>query len=144
MIIDTEGFPVCFPGASDGKESACNAGDPGSIPGSGRHPLEKKMTIHSSILAWRILWAEEPVHGVAKQSDTTQKLNKSKKHTLILYFSVTSYMTWEYYYPQLVDNCCCFSTQLRCAQTLLCMRIMGGTDKLNKARPSSTSTNISL
>ena len=25
-----------FPGSSDGKESACNAGDRGSIPGSGR------------------------------------------------------------------------------------------------------------
>ena len=25
-----------FPGNSAGKESACNAGDPGSIPGSGR------------------------------------------------------------------------------------------------------------
>ena len=25
-----------FPGGSDGKESACNAGDPGSIPGLGR------------------------------------------------------------------------------------------------------------
>ena len=25
-----------FPGGSDGKESTCNAGDPGSIPGSGR------------------------------------------------------------------------------------------------------------
>ena len=23
-------------------------------------PLEKEMTIHSSILAWRILWTEEP------------------------------------------------------------------------------------
>ena len=31
-----------FPSGSDGKESACNAGDPGSIPGSGRHdnPLQ--------------------------------------------------------------------------------------------------------
>ena len=29
-----------FPGVSDGKESACNAGDPGSIPGSGRSPGE--------------------------------------------------------------------------------------------------------
>ena len=28
------------PGGSDGKESACNAGDPGSIPGSGRSPRE--------------------------------------------------------------------------------------------------------
>ena len=29
-----------FPGGSDGKESACNMGDPGSIPGSGRYPGE--------------------------------------------------------------------------------------------------------
>ena len=29
-----------FPGSSDGKDSACNAGDPGSIPGSGRSPAE--------------------------------------------------------------------------------------------------------
>ena len=27
-------------GSSDGKESACNAGNPGSIPGSGRSPRE--------------------------------------------------------------------------------------------------------
>ena len=30
-----------FPGSSDGKESACNAGDPGSIPESGRPPGEE-------------------------------------------------------------------------------------------------------
>ena len=29
---------TCFPGGSDGKESACNAEDPGSIPGLGRSP----------------------------------------------------------------------------------------------------------
>ena len=29
-----------FPGGSDGKESARNAGDPGPIPGSGRSPRE--------------------------------------------------------------------------------------------------------
>ena len=29
-----------FPGGSDGKVSAYNAGDPGSIPGSGRSPEE--------------------------------------------------------------------------------------------------------
>ena len=29
-----------FPGSSCGKESACNAGDPGLIPGSGRSPRE--------------------------------------------------------------------------------------------------------
>ena len=30
-----------FPNSSVGKESACNAGDPGLIPGSGRYPLEE-------------------------------------------------------------------------------------------------------
>ena len=31
---------TCFPGGSAGKESACSAGDLGSIPGSGRSPGE--------------------------------------------------------------------------------------------------------
>ena len=31
---------LSFPGGSEGKESTCNAGDPGSIPGSGRSPGE--------------------------------------------------------------------------------------------------------
>ena len=30
-----------FPGSSDSKESACNAEDPGSIPGSGKSPGEE-------------------------------------------------------------------------------------------------------
>ena len=38
---------------SAGKESACNAGDLGLIPGLGRSPEKGKAT-HSSILAWRI------------------------------------------------------------------------------------------
>ena len=33
---------LCFPGSSADKESACNAADPGSIPGSGRFPGEGK------------------------------------------------------------------------------------------------------
>ena len=51
-----------FPGSSDGKESACNAGDLGLIPGSGRQedPLEKGLATHSSIPAWEIPWTEEP------------------------------------------------------------------------------------
>ena len=48
-----------FLGGSDRQESACNAGDPGSIPGS-EGPLEKEMAIHSSTLAWKIPWTEEP------------------------------------------------------------------------------------
>ena len=51
------------------RASACNAGDLGSIPGSGRSPGEGNGT-HSSILAWRIPWTEEPGRlqsmGVAK------------------------------------------------------------------------------
>ena len=31
---------ICFPGSSVGKESTCNTGDPGSIPGLGRSPGE--------------------------------------------------------------------------------------------------------
>ena len=31
---------MAFPGSSTGKKSACNAGDPGSIPGLGRSPGE--------------------------------------------------------------------------------------------------------
>ena len=33
-------FNKGFPGSSTGKESTCSAGDPGSIPGSGRSPGE--------------------------------------------------------------------------------------------------------
>ena len=47
-----------FPGGSDGKESACNVGDPDLIPGSG-NSLEG-MATDSSILAWRITWTEKP------------------------------------------------------------------------------------
>ena len=40
------------------EESACSAGDPGSIPGQG-DSLDKEMATHSSILAWKIPWIEE-------------------------------------------------------------------------------------
>ena len=46
-----------FPGGSDGKASAYNVGDPGSISGS--EDLEKEMATHSSIRAWRISRTEE-------------------------------------------------------------------------------------
>ena len=48
-----------LPHSSVGRESACNAGDLGSIPGW-EDPLEKEMATHSSILAWRVPWTEEP------------------------------------------------------------------------------------
>ena len=45
---------------SVGKEFTCNAGDPGSVLGSGRSPGEKKMATHCSILIWEIQGTEEP------------------------------------------------------------------------------------
>ena len=58
-----------FPGGSDAKESACNAGDPGSIPGSERSPGEGNGNpLHYSCLensmdrgAW-----QATVHGVTE------------------------------------------------------------------------------
>ena len=46
-----------FPGIS---YIACNVQDPGLIPGLGRSPGERNNGTHSSTLAWRIPWTEEP------------------------------------------------------------------------------------
>ena len=67
-----------FPGASDGKESACNAGDLGSIPGLGRYPGERNGNpLHCSCWenpmargAWQAPWG-------LKESDTTDRLTLS-------------------------------------------------------------------
>ena len=48
----------CWSG-SDGKESARNVEDLGSIPGW-EDPLERCMMMHSCILAWRIPWIGKP------------------------------------------------------------------------------------
>ena len=66
-------FIVGFPWWLCDKESTCQAGHRGSIPGSGR-PLEKEMVPHSSILAWEIPWREEPSRIQStdpKELDTT-------------------------------------------------------------------------
>ena len=65
----TDSIVLSFPGASDGKVSACNVGDPGLIPGSGRSPGEgngnplQYSCLENSMVrgAW---WAT--VHGVAQ------------------------------------------------------------------------------
>ena len=49
---------MCFPGGSEGKESAYSAGNPWPILGW-EDNLEKGMTNHSSILGWRIPRTEE-------------------------------------------------------------------------------------
>ena len=57
-----------LPGDLDSKESTCNVGDLGSVPGSGRSPGEGNGN-NSSVLAWRIPWTEEPsgLHSVGLQ-----------------------------------------------------------------------------
>ena len=42
-----------------GKETTCQAGGASPIPGWD-DPLEEEKAVHSSILAWRIPWTEEP------------------------------------------------------------------------------------
>ena len=55
-----------FPSSSDGKASACNAGDPGSITGSGRSPGEGNGNLPQySCLEDTGAW-QATVHGVAK------------------------------------------------------------------------------
>ena len=56
---------VGFPGGALVKNSAANAGDvrDGVWSLSWEDPLEEEMTTHSSILAWKIPWTEEP-HGL--------------------------------------------------------------------------------
>ena len=53
---------------------------------SWEEPLEEGMATHSSILAWRIPWTEEPharatVRGGRKESDTTEATHTCT-HTL--------------------------------------------------------------
>ena len=58
-----------FPGVSDGKESACNAGDPSLIPDSGRAPGEGNGNLpqYSGSLAGCSPWGQ-------KESDMTKQL----------------------------------------------------------------------
>ena len=68
------------------KESACNAGDTGSSLGW-EDPLKEGTATHSSILAWRILWTEEPgraiVHRVAKSWTGLKRLS-THDHTDVI------------------------------------------------------------
>ena len=57
LQVAPDAGPVTFQ-CSEGKESDCNAGNPGSM--GQEDPLEKGMATHSSTLAWRIPWTEEP------------------------------------------------------------------------------------
>ena len=73
VVVVGDNITTDFPGGSDGKESACNAGDPGLISGSRRSPGEGNgnplqyscLKNPVDIEAWRAT-----VHGVT-ESDRT-------------------------------------------------------------------------
>ena len=68
-IYVSEGLPCWL----NGKESTCNSGDTVQFLGW-EDPLEKKMAVHFSILAWEIPqtgW-QAIIRGATKESDTTQ------------------------------------------------------------------------
>ena len=70
---------VYFPCGSDGKSICLQCGRPGFDPWGWEDPLEKEMATHSSILAWKIPWTEEPGRlyrsWSCKELDTTEWLH---------------------------------------------------------------------
>ena len=84
---------ICFPGGSEGKASAGDVEDPGSIPGSGRSPGEGNgNSLQYSCLenlmdrgAW---WAT--VHGVSK---SRARLSDTHTHVYIPYIHSSYYVS---------------------------------------------------
>ena len=84
-----------LPGSSDGHESACNLGDPGSIPGSGRFPGEA----NGNPLQYSCLensmdrgTSQATVHGLHRESDLIDRLThtfngimRALTHDLIIF-----------------------------------------------------------
>ena len=109
-----------FPGGSDGKASAWNAGDQGSIPGSGRSPGEGNGNpLQHSYLenpmdegAWLIGYSP----WGHKQSDTTERL-----HLGFSMYDIMSSANWEFYYFSDLDSFYFFffSKCYRTSQTML-------------------------
>ena len=86
-----------FPGGSDSKESACNVGDLGLIPGW-EDPLEEGMATHSSILVWRIsmdrgAWQATYSTWGCKKSVTTEQPSSAEHSTLYIKISEKSYLS---------------------------------------------------
>ena len=69
-----------FPGGSDSKEFACNAGDPDSIPGSERSPGEGNGN-PLQYLAWRIPRPEKPGRLQSMGSQSQTRLSDEDTHT---------------------------------------------------------------
>ena len=71
---------ISFPSGSEGKESTCNLETQVRSLGW-EDPLEEGMATHSSVLAWRIPWTEEPggLQSLGSQrADMIQQLTLSR------------------------------------------------------------------
>ena len=57
------------------------------LPWDGEEPLEKEMATHSSILAWRIPWTEEPggLQSMGKESDMTECAYAYRMYIIYIY-----------------------------------------------------------
>ena len=94
-----------FLDGSDGKESSCNAGDMGSIPGLGRSPGGGH-GIQSSILAWIIPMDRGPWHAtvrrVAKSQTQLKKFSMHRRAVNTLFAPLTLFHSTEKKHPHLV------------------------------------------
>jgi len=82
---------VDFPGGSDGKESAYNTGDPGSIPTLGRSPGEGngkplQVFLLGKSQGWRSLVGYSPWGH--RESDTTERLHYAFNETNNLFIII--------------------------------------------------------
>ena len=112
-----------FPGGSDSKASACNEGDPGSVPGLGRSPGEGngnplQYTCLENPMDGGAWWAT--VHGVAK---SRTRLNNFTLFCFTLYIKMFPNTTP---YKVLLKNCtgkfkCFRSMPLSLAYMYVCM-----------------------
>ena len=93
------------------KKSTCNAGDPGSTPGSARSSVTYPL-----ILAWRIPCTEEPwqstVHGVA-ESDTTEQLTYTQILRIHIHIHIYIYILSHYGLSQDIEySSLCYTVDL--------------------------------
>ena len=84
------GYYMGFPSGSDGKESACNARDPHSIPGLGRSPGEGKGNPLQLVFLPGEFHGQRSLVGCSpwghKEPDTTERLTLSLFSQGVIYW----------------------------------------------------------
>ena len=110
-----------FSDGSDSKESACNAGDSSSLPGQ-EDPLEEGMATHSSILAWRIPWTEEPGGLQFMGSQRVRHDWMTNTQTQLGYYKISG-QTWPMFQSLCLscDQLGCIFSRVRGSQRYTCM-----------------------